>query len=237
MPLPFSQQQAMLDSYLANTGTIGVIALIQNVTHTSTYTVDNTTDIITLSSTPTTALATGCRFRVTNSGGAIPGVSGTALNTTTDYFWRVLTATTGYMYRTLADAQADTNRVDFVNNGTGTQTFTEQAINASTAGPDPLNVVISKELPNSLGYSRISVSNIGAANIVSNRAEKNISFTLTSTDSTGYTYRWLQLILGGSTTIGSTTGTQSYLIAESGNVTVSSSSPRFTLIRLFNQSP
>lgn len=238
MPLPYTELQSILDNYLPNTGNVGYIALIQNVTHTSTYTVDSTTDVITLGATPSTPLATGCRFRVTNSGGAVPGVSGTALSTTTDYFWRVITATTGKMFRTLADAQANTNAVDFVNNGTGTQTFTEQSLNASTAGPDPLNVVLSKELPAGLGYSsRIAVGSLGASNIVSNRAEKNVTFTLTSTDSTGYTYRYYQLIKGGSATIGDQTGTQSYLTQESSNVTVNSSTPRFVFIRWFQQSP
>jgi len=238
MTLPLTALQSILDTYLPNTGTIGYIALIQNVVHSSTYTVDSSTDVITLATTPTIPLVSGCRFRVTNSGGAIPGVSGTALNTSTDYFWIAITTTTGKLARTLADAVAGSPvPIDFVNNGTGTQTITEQALNATAANPDPLSVVLSKELPAGGGYTvRQAVTNIGAAAIVSNRAEKNITFTLTG-DSTGYVYRYFQLILGGTSAIGNTTGTQSYLTAESSNITVNSGSPRFIFLRNALQSP
>ena len=229
MALPLTRLQILLNTELPASGTIGYIALIQNVTHTGTFTLDFGTDLITLATTPVVPLATGCRVRISSSG-TLPGVNGTTLSNTTDYFWRVSTATTGKLYRTLLDAQNDTNAIDFSNSGTGTLTFTEQALNGSTANPDPLNVVLSKELPSGGGYTqRIAMTDLGNAAIVNNGVEKNISFTLTG-DSTGYTFRYYQLIIGGLQTIGNTTGTQSFLVAESTNKTVNSGNPNYTLI-------
>jgi len=233
MALPISRLLTLLDTELPNTGVIGYIALIQNVTHTGAFTIDTATDLITLSTTPVLPLATGCRFRITTTG-TLPGVaSGPAIATGTDYFWRVTTATTGRAYRTLDDALNNTNAIDFSNAGSGTLTFTEQILNATAANPDPLSVVLSKELPNSGGYStRVSINNIGPSTIVSNGAEKTISFTLTG-DATGYTYRFYQLIMGlsASSTIGNTNGAQGYLVQESANVTVNTGTPRFVLLR------
>lgn len=237
MALPLTRLQTLLDTELPNSGIIGYIALIQNVTYTGTFTINTATDVITLGSTPTTPLATGCRGRITSTG-TLPGVNtGIALSSTTDYYWRVITSTTGKLYRTLEDCQADTNAIDFSNSGSGTLTFTEQALNASLANPDPLNVVLSKELPSGGGYSsRIAMNNLGASVIISNRAEKSIAFTLTG-DATGYTYRYYQLIIGGSATIGNTTGTQSYLIGETVNKTVNSGNPNYTFLTCRLSSP
>jgi plastocyanin len=238
MTKPIARLLEALDFMMPSTGIIGYIALINGNTFTSTTTLDSATGLFT---TPTANLyVTGTRIRLTNSGGALPGVSsGAAINTSTDYFVTMnagTSATTYRLARTLADAQAGTT-IAWANNGTGTHTVTEQQLNATATNPDPLNVVLSKELPNAGGYSaRIPINNIGAAQIVNNRAEKNITFTLTG-DSTGYIYRYYQIIMGGTSAIGNTTGNQGTLIAESSNVTVNSGTPKPVFLRDFLSSP
>jgi plastocyanin len=169
MTLPIARLQALLDTELPNTGTIGYIALISPTVHTSTVTLDSGTGLLT---TPTAHnFVTGCRIRLTNSGGALPGVSsGAAIVNSVDYFVAMnsgTSSTTFRLARTLTDAQAGT-LITWANNGTGTHTVTEQLLNGSLANPDPLSVVLSKEMPVGGGYSsRIPVSNLGASVIVS----------------------------------------------------------------------
>ena len=237
MPLPLARTLFILDGELPNTGTIGHIALIQNLTFTGICTLDFTTDIWT--SLVTNLFVVGNRIRISNSGGTLPGVvSGAAIVSFTDYFTIPVTATTFRLARSLAEAQAGTPiPIDFANSGTGTQTITEQILNATALNPDPLNVVLSKELPVGGGYNtRQAVMSLGASVIVSNRAEKNITFTLTG-DATGYVYRFYQLILNGSATIGNQSGTQSFFTPEGSNITVNLGSPKFTFLRGFCSSP
>lgn len=237
MPLPLAATLTSLDALLPNTGTIGFIALIQNVTFTGVCTLDNTTD--TWTALVATGFVVGNRIRITNVGGTLPGVaSGVAISSSVDYFTVPITSTTFKLSRSLGEAQAGVPIVvDFANNGTGTQTITEQILNSSVANPDPLNVVLSKELPAGGGYStRQAVTNVGASVVVSNRAEKNITFTLTG-DATGYIYRYYQLVIGGTSAIGNLTGTQSYFTPEGSNITVNSGSPKFVFLRAFLSSP
>jgi hypothetical protein len=236
MPLPYAAVQSILEAYLPNTGLVGYIALLNATVYTGTATLVFGTGVWTSASAH--GFVTGTRVRLTNSGGSLPGVSGTALSSSTDYFVFNASGSTFSLATSLATAQAASG-ITYLNAGTGTQTVTEQALNASTQNPDPLNVTLSKELPVGGGYNnRITITGIGASSIVSNRAEKQVTFTLTG-DSTGYTYRYYQLIVGAgaSATIGNTGGTQSYLTAESSNVTVNSSTPKFTFLRFALSSP
>ncbi len=237
MALPLNRLQTLLNTELPSTGNIGYIALISNTVHTGTFTLNTGTGVITLGTTPTIPLVNGCRVRLTSTGTLPTVTSGTALNSITDYFWRAITSTTGKLYRTLEDANSDTNAIGFTNSGSGTLTLTEQALNGSSANPDPLNVVLSKELPNSGGYTqRIPLTDVGAAQVVNLGVEKNIAFTLVG-DAVGYTYRYYQFIIGGSQTIGNTTGTQSFLIPETVNKTVNSGSPNYVLLSARLTSP
>lgn len=88
----------------------------QTLTNSSTFTVDAGTDIATV----TWDIRAGTAFRLTNSGGSLPG----GTDTSTIYYWRRLSSTTGYFCTTLDEAVSGTSFVDITDTGTGTHTLT-----------------------------------------------------------------------------------------------------------------
>lgn len=234
MALPIARQIFLLDTELPATGTIGYIALISPNTFTGNYTFNQSTDIFTTSVNH--GLVTGSRIRLSVSGGTLPAPDSGIVNSITDYFCIKESNTTFKIARTLAEANSNTP-ITFSDAGSGTQTVTEQPLNASQNNPDPLSVVLNKELSSGGGYSsRIPMTDVGNASLLNGEVVKNISFILTG-DVTGYTYRYYQLILGGSGTIGNTSGTQSFLIAENTNVLINSGSSRYVLLNPAFSSP
>jgi hypothetical protein len=196
MPVPFSRLLTLFDAWLPPTGTVGQIALLTGNTTTATFTYNASTGVLTTSGNH--LLVTGSKFRLSVSGGALPGTAAAGV----DYFAQVLSANTLKICSTLANAQAGTS-LTFTDNGSGTMTLTEQLLSYL----DPLNVLLNREMPGANGYNaRIPCSNIGSAIIVGTVAQKNFFWTQNAVGST-LSFRHMILLEGGNNAIGDSTGT------------------------------
>lgn len=138
-------------------------------------------------------LVTGSRFRV--AGGTLPS----PLVANTDYYAIVSSSTVLSLATSLANAQANTS-IDLSDAGSGVLTLTEQALTAA----DPLSVLINKEISHPSFASRLAITDLGAATIVSGAArkpDKILSINNTSL-SQSLSYRYILFIESSLTATG-----------------------------------
>lgn len=162
--IPDSTLNKWCDDILPSSGTDGYLVLLDDLTGSATLSAINTsTDVITTSAAH--GFATGTRIRFALGVGAVIPAATPTLNTTTDYYFRSLSSTTGALYETLADAEADTGRIDFSDAGSGTITLNEQELSGGTVGDtviDAIAVLVNHEIDHP-DYSRFAVTDLSTA--------------------------------------------------------------------------
>lgn len=227
MSLPVARQLLLLNTELPSSGTIGYVTLIQPPLVTAApVTIDTGTDLITAGTSPN--FVTGMRFRL---GGTLPAIEGGTLSTSTDYFWISVSATTGRLATSLVNAQSNVF-VNFTSAGSSV-TITEQLL----VFTDPMNVKLGRELPAGNGWTtRKAIADIGPAIDAGGFAQKSLSWDIVATGA-GFTYRHYVTIVGGSATIGDTTGNDSFFASETSNVVMTAGNPRPQALRYRVVSP
>lgn len=226
MPASLSSRAAILDSAIPGSGDVGYFILC-NATYASvTFTINTSTDVITTSSAH--GLVTGTRVRI-SAATTQPNVdlgSGTvALSASLDLFFRSITSTTGTLHQTFADADGNTNAVDFIDSGSGTLTLNEQAliggsISDAEADYDDVAVWVNHEITHA-DYSRFLVSGVGSAS--ASTAQKPVYSANLSVNSPNgdLTFRHYVYLHGGISTPGDATCDWAYYTSESANQTLS----------------
>jgi hypothetical protein len=151
MSYPIQALKDELDLVYPTEETFGYAALLDITTVVNlTYTVNFTANQI--NTAIPHKLVTGTRVRSTASVSQ-PGIapSGT-LNGATDYFVRVLSATSLQLHSTLNGAVSGSNPIDFTDGGSGTLLINEQTITQE----DPMNVLINHEISHP-DYARFEI--------------------------------------------------------------------------------
>lgn len=117
-----------------------------------TFTVDNVTDLLSLSSSAT-GIRTGDKCRVENSGGALPS----PLAVDTDYFYIAVSDSTGKVALTKEDAIAG-NNIILTDDGTGTQTIKRRQIRTFTVDASTDIITLSSKIKELLTGDGLEVS-------------------------------------------------------------------------------
>ncbi|MGL4617887.1 MAG: hypothetical protein ACRCZS_02335 [Chroococcidiopsis sp.] len=203
-----------LDLAAPNTGTWGHMTLLRgDVTTGLTYTANATTNALTTATAH--GLVTGSRIRLV--GGTLP----TPLLANTDYFAIVSSTTVFTLATTLANAQAATS-IDLTDAGSGSLTFTEQALLAT----DPLSVLVNKEISHPSWTTRAVIDALGASVDATGIAEKPQKIlSVVNSSGTALSYQHLLFIRGGTAALGNTTGTGFVLDTEASIQTIASGDP------------
>jgi hypothetical protein len=198
MPIQYSDAELLYrnDLYYPPTGTIRHVGLLDSALKLNQpFTADAPSNLITF--TTAQPFQTGARVRVTATG-TLP----TPLTAAADYFIIRSTATTFKLATTLAAAIAGTE-INLIDGGSGTLNLNEQALLKS----DPIAVLLSKEYAAFPGYTaRYPIADVGAATIVSGRAQKSATFSITNNGTVDILIGHYLLIRGGTSAIGNLTG-------------------------------
>lgn len=193
---------SIADLAYPTTGTIGYIILLKaDLSLGLGVTANASTSVFTTTSAH--QLVTGSRIRIASTG-TVPS----PLSASTDYYAIVTGPTTLKLALTLANAQAST-AIALTDAGTGTLTLNEQVVTAA----DSIAVLVNKELPAAGGYSRLAISNTGAATIVSGNGEKTVTAAFTNSGGTNIDYIAALVAFGISSTVGSVAGVTRYSLA------------------------
>jgi hypothetical protein len=202
------------DAANPNTGTWGYMTLLKgDVTSLLAYTANATTNALTTATAH--GLVTGSRIRLV--GGTLP----TPLLANTDYFAIVSSTTVFTLATTLANAQASTS-IDLTDAGSGSLTFTEQALLAT----DPLSVLVNKEISHPSWTTRALIDTLGASVDAAGIAEKPQKIlSVVNSSAATLSYQHYLFIKGGTAALGNTTGTGFVLSTESGVQSIASGDP------------
>jgi hypothetical protein len=226
MPASFKSRAAQVDALVPGSGDVGYFILCDATYASLTFTVNTSTDVVTTSGAHN--LVTGTRVRVvaaTTQPNVDLGSGTVVLSATLDLFFRSVTSTTGTLHQTFADADGNTNAVDFIDSGSGTLTLNEQtliggSLSDAEADYDDITVWVNHEIDHP-DYSRFLVTGVGSASV--STAQKpvysaNLSVNAPNGD---LTFRHYVYLHGGTSTIGDPTCTWADHSTESANQTLS----------------
>jgi hypothetical protein len=229
MPASLETLVAKNDLAWASSGSLGYLLLLTGDVYSASWTVNTSTDLITTASDH--GLVTGSRVRVSTTT-SLPAISPGTLNSSTDYFVIYDDTNTLKLATTLGNANSNI-ALNFTDTGSGTHTITEQLVVAD----DPITVLVNKELPSALGYSRKHITGVSGAAIAGSYAEKApvvLSYTASGGD---LVWRHALFLEGATSTIGNTTGTGVFLTTESGDQTITSGSTKNYNVTLRTRNP
>jgi len=214
----------LLDSFAPNTGQVGRATILSGSTFTGNVTITPASDLITTATAH--GLVTGSRVRI-----AATTTAPSPLLTTTDYYAVVISGTTFKLAATLEDALGAVV-VNIIDSGSGAVSVTEQAVNNS----DPLSVLLNKEVSHAGYTSRPAITDIGAAVVLGNGAQKlPIEVSIVNSGGSALTFRHTLLLFGSSAsaTIGSSSGVESQTLVDAGsNLTIGAGDGRVFSIAL-----
>lgn len=204
MVLDIAARNNKLDDLYPSSGTIGYALLLSGTLVNTVCTINTSTDVLTTSN-PNPGYKDASRIRLTTDGTFPTVASGDPIDNATDYYIYKVDADEFKLCRTQADALAGSNFIDFTSTGSGSLTVNEQTLNVN----DPLTVLVNKELSHP-EYTRFTIADIGSAT----GGQKTVVYAIAVISET-MTFRHKLVILGGSSTIGDTTGTKDHLFTES----------------------
>jgi len=151
-----------------------------SVVMTRTFTTTHATELVTLSS-DANGFRTGDKCRVSNSGGALPN----GFVADTDYYWISITASTGNLASTKANAIAGT-KVTISDDGSGTNTIKRRSIVTFTAATSDL-ITLSEQIKDLLTGDGVEVSSTGTlpSGPITSLTASTTYYYIRATDTTG----------------------------------------------------
>lgn len=209
---------AALDAFIANTGTVGHFALIDNTLRSTTVTINTGTDVLTSPSAHN--MVTGTKVRL--SAATTQPTASPALPSTVNAYLRSASSTTFTLHTTLAGAIANTGLINFSDTGSGTLTVNEQALDPNES---PIAVIVNHEIVSAAYTARFPWTAPGAA-LVDTARKPTVSLSVNNTSASDIILGGLCFIRGGTSVIGNTTGTGRILNLFSTPITV----PAFDVI-------